>query len=239
MTLNHVAADTTTILLIRHGETAWNAERRLQGHLDIALNAEGERQAAALGAALAGEHIDRVLSSDLARARQTADAIVAARGVGAADAANANANANIDVGAVERDPQLRERCYGGFEGLLYSEIAAHFPLEFAAWQARNIDAVLPPGKNQGETFRAFFMRTTTAILGHAARHPGQTLALVAHGGVLECAYRAALGLPLETPRDFKVHNASINRFVVEQGKLQLVSWGEIDHLRQVVLDDLP
>ena len=236
MTLNHVAADTTTILLIRHGETAWNAERRLQGHLDIALNAEGERQAAALGAALAGEHIDLVLSSDLARARQTAEAIVNARSMLVADA---DADADADAGAVQCDPQLRERCYGGFEGMLYSEIAARFPLEFAAWQARNIDAVLPPGKNQGETFRAFFARTTTAILGHAARHPGQTLALVAHGGVLECAYRAALGLPLETPRDFKVHNASINRFVVEQGRLRLVSWGEIDHLRQVALDDLP
>ena len=67
----------------------------------------------------------------------------------------------------------------------------------------------------------------------------ETLALVAHGGVLECAYRAALGLSLDTPRDFKVHNASINRFVVEEGKLKLVSWGEIDHLRQVALDDLP
>lgn len=228
MTFNNVAAGTTTILLIRHGETAWNAERRLQGHLDIALNAEGERQAAALGAALAGERIDRILSSDLARARQTAEAIAAARGMGAAAG-----------GGVECDPQLRERCYGGFEGLLYSEIAARFPLEFAAWQARNVDAVLPPGKNQGETFRSFFDRATAAILGHAARHPGQTLALVAHGGVLECAYRAALGLPLETPRNFKVHNASINRFAVEQGRLTLVSWGEIDHLRQVALDDLP
>lgn len=228
MTLNDAPAGTTTILLIRHGETAWNAERRLQGHLDIALNAEGERQAAALGAALAGERIDVVVSSDLARARQTAEAIVRARGPSAPDAAG-----------LQTDPQLRERCYGGFEGLLYSEIAARFPLEFAAWQARNVDAVLPPGKNQGETFRSFFERATTAILDHAARHPGQTLALVAHGGVLECAYRAALGLPLETPRDFKVHNASINRFVVEQGVLKLVSWGEIEHLRQVALDDLP
>jgi probable phosphoglycerate mutase len=226
MTLNDAPAGTTTILLIRHGETAWNAERRLQGHLDIALNAEGERQAAALGAALAGEQIDLVISSDLARARQTAEAVHLARGA-------------TDAGRVQLDPQLRERCYGGFEGLLYSEIAARFPLEFAAWQARNVDAVLPPGTNQGETFRSFFERATKAILGHAARHPGQTLALVAHGGVLECAYRAALGLPLETPRDFKVHNASINRFVVEQGVLKLVSWGEIDHLRQVALDDLP
>ncbi|WP_314443407.1 histidine phosphatase family protein [Massilia timonae] len=226
MTLNDAPAGTTTILLIRHGETAWNAERRLQGHLDIALNPEGERQAAALGAALAGEQLDLVISSDLARARQTAEAVHLARG-----AANA--------GGVQLDPQLRERCYGGFEGLLYSEIAARFPLEFAAWQARNVDAVLPPGKNQGETFRSFYERATKAILGHAARHPGQTLALVAHGGVLECAYRAALGLPLETPRDFKVHNASINRFVVEQGALKLVSWGEIAHLRQTALDDLP
>lgn len=226
MTLNDAPAGTTTILLIRHGETAWNAERRLQGHLDIALNAEGERQAAALGAALAGEQIDLVISSDLARARQTAEAILRARGAS-------------DASRVQLDPQLRERCYGGFEGLLYSEIATRFPLEFAAWQARNVDAVLPSGKNQGETFRSFFERATKAILGHAARHPGQTLALVAHGGVLECAYRAALGLPLETPRDFKVHNASINRFVVEQGVLKLVSWGEIAHLRQVALDDLP
>jgi len=228
MTQNATPAGATTILLIRHGETAWNAERRLQGHLDIALNAEGERQAAALGAALAGEPIDLVVSSDLARARQTAEAIERARGP-----------RGIDRAGLLLDPQLRERCYGGFEGLLYSEIAARFPLEFAAWQARNVDAVLPPGQNQGETFRGFFERATKAILGHAARHPGQTLALVAHGGVLECAYRAALGLPLETPRDFKVHNASINRFVVEQGALTLVSWGEIAHLRQTALDDLP
>lgn len=228
MTLNESPAGATTILLIRHGETAWNAERRLQGHLDIALNAEGERQAAALGAALARERVDAIISSDLARARQTAEAIARARGPAAAGSS-----------VVQRDPQLRERCYGGFEGLLYSEIAARFPLEFAAWQARDIDAVLPPGKNQGETFRHFFARVTAAILDHAARHPGQTLALVAHGGVLECAYRAALGLPLETPRDFKVHNASINRFVVEHGALKLVSWGEVDHLRRTVLDDLP
>lgn len=219
----HAPDGATTILLIRHGETAWNAERRLQGHLDIALNAEGERQAVALGRALAAEPIDLIVSSDLQRARQTAEAIAAAR---------------VDAGAVQRDPQLRERCYGGFEGLLYSEIAARFPLEFAAWQARDVDAVLPPGKNRGESFRHFYDRAMTAIMGHAARHPGRTLALVAHGGVLECAYRAALGLPLETPRDFKVHNASVNRFVAEEGKLRLVSWGEVEHLRQGVLDDL-
>jgi probable phosphoglycerate mutase len=209
------------IILIRHGETAWNAERRLQGHLDIPLNAEGERQAKLLAEALAPETIDLVVASDLQRARQTAQAVATPRGM-----------------AVHSEPGLRERCYGGFEGLLYSEIEQRFPAEFAAWQARDIDGVLPSGKNCGETFRAFYTRSTDAILALAAAHPGRTLALVAHGGVLECAYRMALGLPLETPRDFKVFNASINRFRVEDGKLILQSWGEVAHLQPAVLDEL-
>jgi len=211
----------TTILLIRHGETAWNAERRLQGHLDIPLNPEGERQAGLLAAALAAAPLDVLVSSDLMRARQTAQAIADLRGM-----------------PLRIEPGLRERCYGGFEGLLYSEIEERFSREFAAWQARDVDAALPPGANRGETFRAFFERATGAILALGAAHPGKTLALVAHGGVLECAYRLARGLPLETPRDFKVFNASVNRFVLEDGKLALQSWGEVQHLRPAVLDEL-
>ena len=68
--------------------------------------------------------------------------------------------------------------------------------------------------------------------------PGQSIALVAHGGVLECAYRAATGLPLETPRTFAVLNAGINRFTVEDGKLVLASWGEVAHLAPRALDEL-
>jgi probable phosphoglycerate mutase len=211
----------TKILLIRHGETAWNAERRLQGHLDIALNPEGERQARALAAALEDERVDLVVASDLQRARQTAEAVASSRGM-----------------PVRTDRGLRERCYGGFEGMLYAEIEQRFPAEFAAWQRRDIDAAVPAGANRGETFREFHARVVAAILGWANAHPGKTLALVAHGGVLECAYRSALGLPLETPRDFKVHNASVNRFVVKGGALVLQSWGEVEHLRQGVLDDL-
>ena len=161
------------------------------------------------------------MSSDLQRARQTAEAVARVRGA-----------------QVAIDPALRERCYGGFEGMLYSEIAARFPLEFAAWQARDVDAELPPGTNQGESFRRFYERVMAALAAQVAAHPGQTIALVAHGGVLECVYRAALGLPLETPRDFKVLNASVNRFVVEEGNLRLVSWGEVGHLRPAVLDDI-
>jgi probable phosphoglycerate mutase len=219
--LNVPAPSVTNVLLVRHGETAWNAERRLQGHLDIALNPQGVRQAAAVARALAGIHIDAIVASDLQRASQTAQAIATAHQL-----------------PVQIDRTLRERCYGGFEGLLYSEIEQRFPHEFAKWQAREVDAILPAGANLGESFREFYARTTGAILAQAARHPGQTLALVAHGGVLECAYRCALGLALETPRTFTIPNASINRFTFVDGKLTLISWGEIDHLHAVAMDEL-
>jgi probable phosphoglycerate mutase len=213
---------TTNIILIRHGETAWNAERRLQGHIDTALNDEGQRQAGAVAAALAGEHLDAVISSDLQRALQTAEAIAATRGM-----------------AVRSDPALRERCFGGFEGLLYAEIEQRYPAEFAAWQARDIDALMPQGARSAESFRQFNQRVLAAILAWAAACPGQSIALVAHGGVLECAYRAATGLPLETPRSFAVLNAGINRFAVEDGALRLTSWGEVAHLAPRTLDELP
>lgn len=211
----------TTIVLIRHGETAWNAERRLQGHIDIALNDEGERQAEALAGALADERFDAIFASDLKRAHQTAEAVARQHG--------------LDV---INDGALRERCYGGFEGLLYAEIEQRFPAEFAAWQARDVDAVMPPGARSAESFRQFYQRAIGAILALAQAHPGKSLALVAHGGVLECAYRAAMGMLLETPRNFPVMNASINRFRVRGGALTLTSWGEVGHLQPKVLDEL-
>ena len=214
-------SSTTSIVLIRHGETAWNAERRLQGHIDIALNDEGLRQAGALGAALAADPFDAIYASDLQRAFQTAQAVARPHGM-----------------PVLADPGLRERCYGGFEGLLYAEIEQRFPREFAAWQAREIDGAMPAGVRVAETFRQFYARCIGAIVAIAQQRPGQTLALVAHGGVLECAYRAALGLSLETPRDFPVMNASINRFTVTGGALALQSWGEVAHLRRGALDEL-
>ena len=220
MTISTAQPD-TNIILIRHGETAWNAERRLQGHLDIPLNAEGERQAALLAEALAPERIDLLVASDLQRAHQTAQAVATLRAM-----------------PVHIEPGLRERCYGGFEGLLYAEIEQRFPVQFAAWQGRDIDGILPDGKNRGETYRQFFDRATAAILALAAAQRGKTVDMVAHGGVLECAYRLALGLSLETPRDFKVYNASINRFRIEEGRLVLESWGEVAHLRPAVLDEL-
>ena len=218
---------TTSILLIRHGETAWNAVRRLQGHIDIPLSDEGQRQADALGRALAAEPLHAVIASDLQRALQTAQAVAAQQD-----------NAAAGHGAVQQDVQLRERCYGAFEGMLYADIAREYPAEFAAWQARDIDAVPPAGAREAESFGRFYTRCLDGIAGWAGRHPGRTIAIVAHGGVLECAYRAATGMTLDSPRDFQVKNASINRFSFANGKLALHSWGETAHLEQLVLDDL-
>ena len=212
----------TNILLIRHGETAWNAVRRLQGHIDIPLNAEGERQAGALAQALAAEPVDVIVSSDLQRARQTAQAV--------AD--------QYDGAMVHTDANLRERCYGVFEGMLYTEVEQQYPADFALWQARDIDAVMPPGERVAESFRQFYARAISAIVEWAERHPGKTVAIVAHGGVLECAYREAVGMQLDSPRDFQVKNASINRFTFSNGKLALTSWGEVDHLSLAAMDDV-
>ncbi|GIZ52901.1 histidine phosphatase family protein [Noviherbaspirillum aridicola] len=214
----------TDILLIRHGETAWNAVRRLQGHLDIGLNAEGMRQAAALARAIEDEALDAVYSSDLLRARQTATAIAAPRGM-----------------EVRLDRGLRERCYGAFEGMLYGEIAARYPEAHAAWKARDIDARFPAGVHVAETMREFADRTVKTILRIVAEGGHRKIAVVCHGGVLECAYRAALGMDFAQARDFDIFNASINRFSSDGRSLRLLQWGDVAHLDRLdreALDEL-
>ena len=128
------------ILLIRHGETDWNRARRMQGHIDIPLNNEGLRQAKALGAALASEKLDAIYTSDLQRAKLTAQAV-----------------ADIYQMPLIIDEQLRERCYGVFEGLKYREVAEQFPDEFALWQARDLHARFPAGE------REELLRTVAAL----------------------------------------------------------------------------
>lgn len=211
----------TTIILIRHGETAWNAERRLQGHIDIGLNQEGLRQARAMAQALAGEPLAAIIASDLQRAQATGLLLAEVHGL-----------------PLHSDSALRERCYGAFEGLLYADIEQHYPAHYALWQARDSDAVMPPGVRTAESFRQFYARSLAAIGHWAGRYPSQTIALVAHGGVLECAYRAACAMALDSPRDFTIPNAGINRFSYADGLLSLTHWGELGHLNAAVMDEI-
>lgn len=211
----------TEILLIRHGETAWNAERRLQGFLDIGLNAEGQRQATLLALALQGDPLDAVIASDLQRAVDTARPIAAAHGL-----------------SLETDPALRERCFGAFEGLLYDEIGHHFPQAYQEWKAREVDARYPPGAQMAETLREFSVRAVAAVMRHAARHPDGRIAIVTHGGVLDCIFREVHEIGLDKPRDFEIRNTALNRLHWDGQRLHIDDWGRLDHLAQPARDEL-
>lgn len=211
----------TELILIRHGETDWNTERRLQGHLDIPLNAEGMRQARALGRTLCNERLDAIVSSDLIRAHETARAVGEACGL-----------------PVAVDAALRERCFGGFEGLRHADISERYPDAYRAWQAREFDARLPAGELPGETLREFSARVIEAVVRAARRHAGQRLAIVTHGGVLDCIYRTAHGIGWSGPRDFGIRNASINRLHWSGTALQVLQWSDVAHLDDVALDEI-
>jgi probable phosphoglycerate mutase len=201
--------NTTRLLVIRHGETDWNTVTRIQGHTDIPLNAHGRWQAEQLGQALADEGIDALYSSDLSRARATAEAIAR------------HAEVPLQI-----DEQLRERHFGRFEGLTQDEVGQQWPEELALWRARDPGY----GPEGGEVLQSFYDRSVAAITRLAARHPGQTVALVAHGGVLDCFYRAANRVDIEAPRSWKVANASINRLLYSPEGLSMVGWADDLHL---------
>ena len=202
----------TEFILVRHGETAWNADGRIQGHLPTALNARGMRQAEAVASRLAGEAFDALYSSDLKRAMQTAQAIGEAAGCDTIP-----------------DARFREWKLGVLEGLTDAEAEARHPDAYRAYCRLDPDYAIP----EGESIRERYRRSTQGAAELAARHPEGRFVVVAHGGVLDDFYRRATGLPLESPRDFKLFNASLNTFQIRNGAWTLVRWGDIDHLREI------
>ena len=203
----------TTLLLIRHGETAWNAEHRIQGRLDVPLSTTGVWQAGRLAERLAGEAIDAVVSSDLARAWMTGTPLADARGL-----------------SMVPEPRLRERVFGIFEGKTLDAIAAEHPEEFAAWRARDVDWRIPGGESGTE----FIGRVLEAMREIVASHTGRTVAIVTHGGVLDVVYRHARALAWDAPREHLMLNASINRLQAqpEPLRLQIIDWADVAHLEQ-------
>ena len=199
----------TRILAIRHGETDWNRATRIQGQIDIGLNETGRWQARRLAVALADEELAAVYSSDLARALETARQLAQPR--------------HLDVIA---DRGLRERGFGRFEGSTFVEIEARWPDDAARWRRR--DPQFAPGG--GETLIDFYARCIGAATLLAQAHAGQSIALVAHGGVLDCLYRAASHIALDAPRSWDVRNAAINRLLHTPQGFSLVGWGDAFHL---------
>ena len=205
----------TDILIIRHGQTAWNKLKRLQGHSDIPLNEDGRLQAVTLAEILIHEPLDAIFSSDLLRAYQTACEIAKRHKL-----------------PVHADRSFRERCYGICEGMLAEEIKKAYPESYKAWYAADPDHFFPDGERKTESPRQFHYRALEAIENVAVRHAGQKIAIVTHFGVIETAYRAARNIPLGIRCKMPVLNTSINRFRWDNGTLELLSWGEASHLEE-------
>ena len=207
----------TRIVAVRHGETVWNAETRMQGQLDTALSARGRWQARCAAAALAHESFDAVYASDLVRAVDTAAAIVAGRPL-----------------RVVTDAGLRERSFGIFQGSTYAEIDARWPAEAARWRSHDPDF----GPEGGETFRDFSARAVAAVTRIARSQAGRSILIVSHGGVLDCLYRAASRIDLDAPRSWQLGNAAINRLLWTAQGFTLVGWSDTSHLEgEETLDD--
>jgi len=206
----------TRFILVRHGETDWNKEKRFQGHTDIALNAHGLQQAE-----LVKHYFEQLKttglqlyqhceSSDLSRAKVTATTIH-----------------GHDLSEIALNPDLRERHYGHLAGMTGDEMQAHSPEEFANLRNRHPDAPL----KDGESLREFYQRVVHAFEGIASARQGQTILLVAHGGVLDCIYRHCCGESLQKQREWQLPNCALNVVEIDsQDNKSVPLWAWTGHL---------
>jgi probable phosphoglycerate mutase len=203
----------TTILAIRHGETVWNSEKRYQGYGDSPLTETGRNQASALGRRLKRVQIDKVISSDLGRAQETASLVTDHTGH-----------------SVEIDSRLRERNYGVLEGLTVPEIKTRYADVLNQLDNNDPDYLVP----EGESHRQHHRRIVSFMEELISKRSGAIVAVVAHGGVLDSIFRYVAHLPLEQPRCFIITNASLANISHGNyyGTIRWVinSWGDTGHL---------
>ncbi|HKA42469.1 MAG TPA: histidine phosphatase family protein [Burkholderiales bacterium] len=199
----------TTLIVIRHGETLWNRDRRMQGTTDTQLSDVGRIQSQALGRRLSNHGFRALYSSDLSRARDTARAIAEHTGR-----------------EVVVDARLQERRFGIFEGLTAGEIIERYPDEHARFASRDPDYAVPGG----ESASGFTGRCIGCLAEIADRHRGEEVVVVTHGLVLDALYRAAHGLAHGERRPVPLINASMNLFGYGASVWRLVVWGDVTHL---------
>ena len=204
----------TRFCLIRHGETPWNAERRIQGQLDIGLNATGESQARALGPVLSSQQFTAVYSSDLARAWRTAEL----------------ATQDLELPNLRPEASLRERHYGLCQGLTVEEALARHPEIYHHHRQRSLDY----DYGTGETPLAFAARVLEGLTRLAERHAGGHLLAFTHGGILDIVYRAATGRDLSGLRDFPVPNAALNWLEYAAPRWTILAWADRRHLERTL-----
>lgn len=200
---------TTTLILVRHGETEWNRAGRIQGHTDSALTAEGIAQAEACALRLRDERIEQIIASDLARAQHTAILL----------------NKSLQQ-PLRLDASLRERSFGIAEGSTYAELDLLYPELFS--RVREVD---PHYSVEGAESRAqFHQRVRDSIQMIAAQHAGQRVLVVTHGGVLGAIYRWLHHLPIASPHKIEIPNVGYNRIALTDDEWRVEVWGDVSHL---------
>ena len=210
----------TTILLIRHGETEWNRDKRFRGTHDVPLNDNGRRQADLLGEALRGRQIDAAYTSPLSRAVETAERALAGHQV---------------------EPMVDERlldfCYGDWTGLPDAEVARRWPREHEAWTHRPHTVRPPAGNTLEEVYKAAF----GAMEQLAEKRDDRTVALFAHRVVNELLVLGVLGLAVDRFGFIRQDNCCLNEFRRVEGGYVVIALNDTSHLRQagagVLTDD--
>jgi probable phosphoglycerate mutase len=198
----------TTILLARHGESDWNRAKRWQGFADRPLTDLGRRQAEELADRLEGTELDAIYSSDLQRARETAEAVARRREL-----------------EVRTTPDLREVDVGSWSGLTRAEAEARYPEAYARWLHGG------EGWEDGETYEQLQARVVRAMTLIAAAHDGGQVLVVAHGGTIRAIHASALGVDVHTYRRIQrvEPNATLSAVCIEDGRLtELCSTEDLD-----------
>lgn len=197
------------LLLVRHGRTDWNAQMRYQGQTDPPLNDTGRLQVEALSRRLAREEIDALYTSDLRRARETAEAIATPHGL-----------------PVRVEPRLREMYFGMWEGLTYPEIQERYPQDLAAWEADPM-ATSPTA---GEGLTQVSARAASVLEEVAGKHQEQVVLFVGHSGILRVLLCLALGLSPALNWKFRMDTASFSELKLYPEGAVLVTLNNISHL---------
>ena len=203
-------------MLVRHGQSAWNREHRIQGQLDPPLSTEGRRQAELVGRRLAGRRIEGFYASDLKRAWETAEAIGAAIGLDPQPA-----------------PGLREIYLGEWEGLRTEELAQRFPDAWARWNEEPDWDVVPGG----EGAEPFERRVAAALDAILERHVRGDVLVVTHGGVIQVALHRVVGRPSHGLFPFKIQNASISVIERRDGRMIIDGANDIGHLEPALVTE--
>ena len=204
----------TEFILVRHGETQWNAEGRIQGQGDSSLTERGIAQAQAVGQRLQNEQFTNLYGSHLGRVLETARYIAAITGH------------DLTI-----DERLQERAYGIFEGLTHSEAGIKHAMVLEEYQnTLSPDFAIP----QGESWRQLSLRGQAVLQELAQRHPGERLVVVSHGSFLRALLSHILGIPLDKRPGFRLANGSLSEIVFENGEWSVTTLGEVYYLRDLV-----